>query len=286
MRLFNGIFKWILTIILALSTGLLVIIFLSSRPELTPFLLRLILLVAVGLIGGLTARLLFSGLPLVFTILISIISSLIAVLAIDHFYATAYQYIFLSSDFRFKTPTASDGSQFLLMILVSLMPLLIFRTAKKPSTNQNKTFKPKMTQVSLSQTIRPVLAKVDPRNWHILKKEVIKPIKRNAANAEKSVISVARPSASISTRQPLTVRSSVINKPAKKKLRLPGNLFKGSQSDVKLVGDEEHVCPYCLEEVVKGDDRGVSVCHECGTWHHQDCWDLTGSCGVAHRNEL
>jgi ribosomal protein L37AE/L43A len=71
-----------------------------------------------------------------------------------------------------------------------------------------------------------------------------------------------------------------------KKLKLPGKIFKGNLADVKLVGEEEHCCPYCLEEVVKGDNRGVTVCPECGTWHHQDCWSLTGSCGVAHRNEL
>jgi ribosomal protein L37AE/L43A len=275
---------------LALSAGLLVIIFLSSRPELTPFLLRLILLIAVGLIGGLTARLLFRGLPLVFTILISLISSLVAVLAIDHFYATAYQYIFLGSDLRFKGPTASDISQLLLMTIVSLLPFLIFRRTSRNGSNQDKPFKPrKKAPVSLSETIRPALAKADPRNWHIWDKAVIKPVKRNTAHTtkvEKPIVSVAHPIASISSLQPLTVRTSAVDKPAKKKLRLPGNIFKSNQSDVKLVGEEEHVCPYCLEEVVKGDSRGVTVCHECGTWHHQDCWNLTGSCGVAHRNEL
>jgi len=59
-----------------------------------------------------------------------------------------------------------------------------------------------------------------------------------------------------------------------------------ANNDVKLTGEEEHVCPYCLEEVVKNDSQGVVVCPECGTWHHQDCWNVTGACGVAHRNEL
>jgi ribosomal protein L37AE/L43A len=289
MKLLNEIFKWILTVLLALTAGLLVIIFLSPRPELNPFLLRIILLAAVGLTGGLIARLLFRGIPAVLTILLSIISTLIAVLAIDHFYSTGYQFNFLGSNFRFAIPTATEVGQIILMTLVSLLPILVFRSSAKSFSNQPKTVKSKKTQISFSQTIKPVLVKADPRNWNIWKKEAIKPVKRNSApkaKVEKPILSVAHPGATVNSRQPLTVRSSAIDKPVKKKLKLPGNLFKGSQSDVKLVGDEEHVCPYCLEEVVKNDSRGVTVCHECGTWHHQDCWDLTGSCGVAHRNEL
>jgi ribosomal protein L37AE/L43A len=289
MKPLNWIFKWLLTIMLALVAGLLVIIFLSSRPELTPFLLRLILLAMVTLVGGLSARLFFRGMPTVFAILLSIVSSLFAVLTLDHFYATAYQFVFLSSNFHFVVPTVADGAQFLLMILVTLLPLLIFRRKTKSVSNQPKPARSKKTQITFSEAIKPVLVKADPRNWTIWKKGIAKPQKQKttrSAKVEREIVSVPRPSTVISSRQPLTVRTSAVDKPAKKKLKLPGNIFKGSSSDVKLVGAEEHVCPYCLEEVVKDDSRGVVVCHECGTWHHQDCWDLTGSCGVAHRNEL
>jgi hypothetical protein len=30
--------------------------------------------------------------------------------------------------------------------------------------------------------------------------------------------------------------------------------------------------------VKKNDPRGVVICPDCGTWHHKDCWDVTGSC--------
>jgi ribosomal protein L37AE/L43A len=52
---------------------------------------------------------------------------------------------------------------------------------------------------------------------------------------------------------------------------------------VLLSGEEEHVCPYCLEEVVKNDRRGVKVCKVCKTWHHGDCWAITGVCQVPHQ---
>jgi hypothetical protein len=47
---------------------------------------------------------------------------------------------------------------------------------------------------------------------------------------------------------------------------------------------EEHRCPYCLETVVQHDPRGVKECNVCHTWHHADCWSITGVCQVPHLN--
>jgi hypothetical protein len=70
-------------------------------------------------------------------------------------------------------------------------------------------------------------------------------------------------------------------KPTKRKLR---NVRPARRSvGVLLSGEEEHVCPYCLEEVVKNDRRGVKVCKVCKTWHHGDCWAITGVCQVPHQ---
>jgi ribosomal protein L37AE/L43A len=284
MKILNGMIKWVVTLLLALSAGLLVIIFLSSKPELGAYLLRLILLVSVGFIGGITTRALFRGVPSVITIVFNMFSNLLAVLAIDHFYATSFQFQFLTNDFRFQTPTISDGSQFFLMTLISLFPLLAFRKTSKSNVNNHKAPRHKKVRKSVIQIIQPLLDKANPGNWNLLKKSksiATKPLPIKKSTVEKPVLSVARPNSSITNSQPVTIRKSKANT-----LKLPGKFFKGSQTDVKLVGEEEHVCPYCLEEVTKGDSRGVTVCTECGTWHHQDCWSLTGSCGVAHRNEL
>jgi hypothetical protein len=56
-------------------------------------------------------------------------------------------------------------------------------------------------------------------------------------------------------------------------------------SPVRLVGEEEHRCPYCLELVMKNDPRGITVCPICHTQHHADCWALTGVCQVPHYHE-
>lgn len=351
MKLLNGIIRWVVCLVLVLSAGLLVIIFLSSKPELSAYLLRLILLAAVGLIGGLSARILFRGLPAILAILLSIFTTLLAILVIDHFYETVFQFQFIGNDFRLRPPTASDGSQFILMTLVSLLPLLLFRRSSKANSLQQNASKPKKKNKTFSQIIDPVLARVDPRNWQLLKKtrrqkthktfsqiinpilakvdprnwQLLKKIRRQMKNKtiaqiidpilakadprnwkfwkksrskavkrspvkttkfEKPVLSITRKTISTTVNHTVSPRKNTTVKPAARKFKMPGKIFKGSQADVKLVGEEEHVCPYCLEEVVKDDSRGVIVCPECGTWHHQDCWDMTDSCGVAHRNEL
>jgi ribosomal protein L37AE/L43A len=287
MKFFHGIVKWIVSIALALCAGLIVIIFLSSKPEINAYLLRLIILAAIGFIGGLGARILFRGIPSILTFLLSTLASLIAVLSIDHFYETAYQLQFLDSNFRVYTPSASDGSQLILIILVSLFPLLLFKRISKLTKKTQKSQAAKKVHKPFSISLQPFLAKANPANWKLWKKPKVKkrtPVR--TAWVEKPILAVARPNLAKSAALPVTIHKKVAEKPAAKKLKLPGKFFKGNQADVKLVGEEEHVCPYCLEEVVKGDMRGVTICPECGTWHHQDCWSLTGSCGVAHRNEL
>jgi hypothetical protein len=56
-------------------------------------------------------------------------------------------------------------------------------------------------------------------------------------------------------------------------------------SSVRLVGVEEHRCPFCLEVVTRNDPRGVRICPICHTHHHADCWDVTGTCQVPHYHE-
>lgn len=54
---------------------------------------------------------------------------------------------------------------------------------------------------------------------------------------------------------------------------------------VRLLGEVEHRCPYCLEIVKKNDPRGIKVCPICQTQHHLDCWNITGVCQVPHQSE-
>jgi TM2 domain-containing membrane protein YozV len=38
-------------------------------------------------------------------------------------------------------------------------------------------------------------------------------------------------------------------------------------------------CPYCGEEMIKGETRSIYCC-TCGTAHHPDCWQENGGCTV------
>jgi hypothetical protein len=53
-------------------------------------------------------------------------------------------------------------------------------------------------------------------------------------------------------------------------------------AEIRLVGSEEHRCPYCLQPIAPRDPRGVVTCPICKTRHHKDCWDITGMCQVPH----
>jgi hypothetical protein len=53
-------------------------------------------------------------------------------------------------------------------------------------------------------------------------------------------------------------------------------------NQVHLSTVEEHRCPFCLEVVNTNDPRGVEICPVCQTYHHADCWEVTGTCQIPH----
>lgn len=84
------------------------------------------------------------------------------------------------------------------------------------------------------------------------------------------------PSGGTSTRKRRATQKATKTKPHRQRL-----LRRGSA--VYLSGNVEHRCPYCLEEVRPNDPRGVKICKVCKTWHHGDCWAVTGVCQVPHQ---
>lgn len=283
MKILNGILKWLAVLAFSLSAGLLVIIFLSDQPQINAFLLRILILLAIGFIGGLFMRFLFRKGFAVILISIGLITNVMAVLIIDHFYETDYFFSFLSKDFKFLIPSTSDAAQIILLFLISLPAILVFRRKKKHRVSENKTQQPRL---SLSDRIKPIAYQANPINWNIKLPKIGGQTSKPAAIKKSAASTVHISASSVSTEKRASLKSTPRKKPLKKKIKLPGIKTRHTNNDVKLMGEEEHVCPYCLEEVVKNDSRGLVVCTECNTWHHQDCWDMTGACGVAHRNEL
>lgn len=307
MKVLNGILKWLAVLAFSLSAGLLVIIFLSDQPQVNAFLLRILILLAVGFIGGLFMRFLFRKGFAVILILIGLITNFLAVLIIDHYYEMENFLSFLTYDFKFQlpltndfkfqlpltidfeflVPTASDAAQIILLFLISLPAILVFRRKKKPKISDKELQQPRRT---ISDRIKPIMYQVNPINWNIklpkIGGQTSKPVAaRNVKKSASSSVHISSPS-SKSTKKRASLKSTPRKRSLTKKIKLPGFRAHHTNNDVKLTGVEERVCPYCLEEVVKNDSRGVVICPDCGTWHHQDCWHVTGACGVAHRNEL
>jgi hypothetical protein len=73
-------------------------------------------------------------------------------------------------------------------------------------------------------------------------------------------------------------------RPLAKRIRGILKIFRRNHAngEIRLVGSEEHKCPYCLQPVSEKDPRGVVTCPICKTRHHKDCWDVTGMCQVPH----
>jgi hypothetical protein len=53
-------------------------------------------------------------------------------------------------------------------------------------------------------------------------------------------------------------------------------------SGVRVIAKAEDRCPYCLDAIKKNDPRGVVICEICETPHHADCWEAGGKCQVPH----
>ncbi len=307
MKVFNAAIKWLAVLALALSAGLLVIILLSVSRDFPPFLLRILILLAVAFMGGFCSRLFFHIMPAFILVLLTLLTNLLAVLIIDHFYPSPFQFAFLSRSFTLRPPAVGEISQAIFMLLVSLLPLLLFRRGRGLPPRRKLALPDwKGACEGFTSKLNTGFVSIHPKNWGVWHKLQSLKKKSPARTAQRAPVQVkpaarANPAVRVSGNKAVvklavkpastnkaTIKTTHQTKQSKKllKLKIPAKLLGKANHDVKLVGEEEHVCPYCLDVVSKNDSRGVKICPECGTWHHQDCWNLTGACGVAHRNEL
>lgn len=116
--------------------------------------------------------------------------------------------------------------------------------------------------------------------------------RRSSARLSTSPLAVSftawreRTAAQLSSLLPATGGTTTRRKKARKATKLkakPARAARRRLPAVYLSAEEEHLCPYCLEAVVKNDRRGVKICKVCKTWHHADCWAITGVCQVPHQ---
>jgi len=294
MKLLNGFLKWIATLFFSLAAGLSIFVFFGNNPDISPFLFRLMILSAIVLMSSLLLRIFFRKWLGVFLVICALITMTLTMLTIDHFYDTEYALSFVTDSFQLQMPTIQDGAQLILILVISLPILLLFRKRRK---RKSKNVEPKIVSrqgkkprwQTISNRIKVIAYPINPKNWNVKIPGLKLGKNKNTKLSTRSTHTKPQVQISNTKRSSRTspkIKASSPKRSIVKKIKLPKFGADISKNDVKLMGDEEHVCPYCLEEVEKNDPNGVAICKECGTWHHQDCWDVTGACGVAHRNKL
>jgi hypothetical protein len=178
-------------------------------------------------------------------------------------------------------------------------PLTARKTVNKPSrkTTTRKTHTPAKSTRKFSRVWKPIPLK-----------KLFKPVRSFYKSSLKKVAAVYSDMKSSSRSAARRIANAVPRKRPTQPTRLPAVKFhranvplqssafptaasgvrrlpKSAHSPIRLVGREEHRCPYCLGVVSPGDPDGIVVCPVCKTYHHKGCWDVTGECQVPHIHE-
>jgi hypothetical protein len=245
-------------------TGWGVLQYLQQQQLFNPIVIRVLIILSLGLVTGLLSRLFFRKWPVLLRMFIPLFTIGLALLVLDGTDPKNYALVFIDRQ-PWSQPVWIDLVQIGLGYVMSLLALFIGRRGSPrriavPADRRTTTPRVKAKSKTRKRLLVFNFRKKGQRK-KIVKKEVHK--------AEQKRIR-SRQSLGGFHLSNLTVLKS-------RHVRT---------RDVKLLGETEHRCPYCLELVKKNDARGVVICPECKTWHHKDCWDITGSCQVAHRHDL
>ncbi len=103
----------------------------------------------------------------------------------------------------------------------------------------------------------------------------------NAGNAGSSASAASASTPGGNANRPIKIKRPA-PKPQSQRWQLWRRRSPGLRKAIHLNKDVVEVCPYCFEEVKRGDPRGRVVCKICGTAHHGDCWAVAGRCQVPH----
>jgi hypothetical protein len=263
-KLVSSLLMILLVTILTFLTGLGLLLYFQMHALNNPIIERAIIILVIGLIAGFSARIILRKWHMFWRVLIPFFAVGIGIFLLDKIFPKNYELVFIART-PWSEPIGIDLVQIGLGYVMGLLALFIGTRRK----NQQRTIRPQ--PVSKTKTKSRPIAKRAKKLF--LSRTIASDRKKNAIKkVNKQVIKK-----SILTRSLPVLRTTRLVSTRFRRLR---------RKDVKLLGETEHRCPYCLELVQKNDSRGVVICPECKTWHHKDCWDITGFCQVAHRHDL
>ena len=283
LNFFQAILVFLLVLTIGVGSGYLVLFYLVPTSQISDLLIRVMILVVIGITVGLVIRFAFGGRFLFLKLLYGMIGSLLSVAIIDYFFPSTYRLI--EKELLFHTPTIGEYTQMGSLLVLTLFTGLVGKKKKKKTPAAQPVRKPTITLADRYHVmIAPITNTFD--KWHTslssLSIKTIKQdppvVKKRSSQSKSSTTHISKPQS--------TVKVKTKKETASVKKKPPVRRVRKKDENVKLVGSEDHRCPYCLEEVFKNDPRGIVICPDCGTWHHRDCWEITGSCQIAHKHEL
>lgn len=244
-----------------------------------PFVLKYAILGAVGLGSGFAARRFLIGRNILLRFGSAIISLLVALTVMN---VLTLGFIGLNFLRAYPNNPAWDGAWQL--ALTSALAFLALRV--RPRFAREVMVEPRYTPAA--EPTRTTVRRPASRNTRTVgRPRVAHRTRRSDARATRPTASARRNGLTARLSSLFTAPSSetarrkrVAGRPTKVQPRRRG-IFR--RRAVAFSGAEQHVCPYCLERVIRSDPRGVKICKVCKTWHHADCWDITGVCQVPHQ---
>ena len=255
-KLISSFFMILLVAVLTFLAGMGLLLYFQQHQLTNPLIERSLIILVTGLVAGFSTRIILRKWHIFWRVLIPFIAVGLGIFLLDKIFSDNYELVFIART-PWSEPVGIDLVQIGLGYVMGLLALFIgmrrksLRRIVKPQPRPKTKTKSKP---ALKVGQKPILFKTK----HGDRKKII-------------------------TKKPILSRSLPFLKTTRLITTKPRRLHR---KDVKLLGKTENRCPYCLELVKKNDARGVVICPECKTWHHKDCWDVTGSCQVAHRHDL
>jgi hypothetical protein len=261
-------------------SSLLLLLTFTIRSHGDISLLKYSIVLVVGLLAGFAARRILAANTWTLKILTALFSSALSLAVISILSGG-----FLGIKLTFRFDQAPDWSG-LIQLGISAVGSLLVVTAFQSSVKVKDPPAPRATAItSTRKDSKPGLIR-----WPIKigRPQVSKNSQKTSASTrikkDLPALAVQKKPNKNASLQNVAVGSAPktsINKPSKRKNRVKSKEFK----EIKLVGEIEHTCPYCLDKVEPKDPRGVKVCPICKTHHHADCWGITGACQIPHSQE-
>lgn len=265
MKFLLSILFFILDILASFFTGWGVLNYMQQNQLANPIVIRVLVILAIGLTSGFVTRLFFRKWPFMFRLLLPLFSTGLSIFMLDVIFPENYDLVFIARR-PWSQPVWMDLVQMSFGYLMSLLALFIGR--------RRKTSRPEILQPLQTVKTRVRQKTSKAKKLLVVKSKKSQSRKKTIRKNTKTVVNKSTLQAVPSLRGP-RLSTLIAIKPRRTR-----------RKDVKLLGETENRCPYCLELVKKNDARGVVICPECKTWHHKDCWDITGSCQVAHQHDL